>query len=167
MPTVYMSSSSAPGGKAEPAAHGRQPRTVLVPRQSPVVGRPSSIVYRLSSIVPQALALKHCDCRQPYTSLGRLLQADRTAVPLSPRPRCCCALPLAVPTSDPPCPSKKHPGQMSRAVVSRHHARPHRAQHGRDRKSPPLKVETGADMLAACALPSSTTVPGGRPGHDL
>jgi hypothetical protein len=75
---AYMSSSSAPGGKAEPAAHGRQPRTVLVPRQSPVVGRPSSIVYRLSSIVPQALALKHCDCRRPYTSLGRLLPADRT-----------------------------------------------------------------------------------------
>jgi hypothetical protein len=56
-------------------------------------------------------------------------------------------------------PLHEAPGQMSRAVVSRHHARPHRARQGSDRKSPPLKVETGADMLAACALPSCTAPP--------
>jgi hypothetical protein len=60
-------------GCARTAAKDRSCASSIASRR-----RPSSIVYRLSSIVPQALALKHCDCRRPYTSLGRLLPADRT-----------------------------------------------------------------------------------------
>jgi hypothetical protein len=81
-------------GSARTAAKDRSCASSIASRRAPIVYRLSAVVYRTTGPGAETLRLS-TTLHEPWPSAARRYDSP-------PRPRCCCALPLAVPTSDAP-----------------------------------------------------------------